>query len=63
MIPVFMRPEWTGLLVAGSPEQHFQKGYVSNHAFGAPVTKIIDDHDIALAASAGAEERMGAFVH
>jgi hypothetical protein len=42
LIPVFLAPEWTGLVVAGNPDMYWQQGFVSNHAFGAPVTKVIE---------------------
>ena len=41
LIPVFHRPEWIGILVAGDWGRNQSKGYVSNHIQGPPVSKAI----------------------
>lgn len=41
MIPSFVRPEWTRIIVAGNPDMYWQRGYVSNHVQGRPTTRII----------------------
>jgi hypothetical protein len=41
LVPVFLTPESIRILVAGNPDMYWQRGYVNNHAQGAPVTKLI----------------------
>ena len=41
LIPVFQRPEWIGIVVAGDWGRNQSKGYVSNHIQGPPVSKPI----------------------
>ena len=41
LIPAFVRPEWTRIVVAGNPDMYWQRGYVSNHAQGRPTTRIV----------------------
>ena len=40
-VPVLLRPDWTGIIVAGDPGRNQSKAYVNNHEQGAPVTKQI----------------------
>lgn len=40
-IPVFQRPEWIGIVVAGDWGRNQSKGYCSNHVQGPPVSKRI----------------------
>jgi hypothetical protein len=41
LLPVFIRPEWIGIVVAGNPGKAWQRGYMNNHEQGPPVTKRI----------------------
>jgi hypothetical protein len=41
MVPVFVRPEWIGIVVSGDPGRNQSKGYVQNHKQGPPVSKKI----------------------
>ncbi|OGA55268.1 MAG: hypothetical protein A3G24_24510 [Betaproteobacteria bacterium RIFCSPLOWO2_12_FULL_62_13] len=41
MVPVFQRPEWIGIVVAGDWGRNQSKGYVSNHVQGPPVSRKI----------------------
>ncbi len=41
LVPVFQRPEWIGIVVAGDPGRNQSKGYVSNHVQGPPVSRKI----------------------
>ena len=46
MVPVFQRPEWIGIVVAGDWGRNQSKGYVSNHVQGPPVSrKIVLPHN------------------
>jgi hypothetical protein len=45
LIPSFVRPEWTRIIVAGNPDMYWQRGYVSNHVQGRPTTRIIAHPD------------------
>jgi hypothetical protein len=40
-IPVFIRPEWIGIVVAGDPGRNQSKCYVSNHTQGPPVSRKV----------------------
>ncbi|MFC1988988.1 hypothetical protein ACFLVW_00205 [Chloroflexota bacterium] len=42
MVPVFLRPEWIGIVVSGDPDRNQSKGYINNHRQGAPVSKRVD---------------------
>ena len=42
MIPVFLKPEWIGIVVSGDPDRNQSKGYINNHEQGAPVSKRIE---------------------
>jgi hypothetical protein len=48
LIPVFLRPELTRIVVAGNPNMYYQRGFMS-HVAGAPVTKIIQRAPAAVA--------------
>ncbi len=41
LVPMFVRPEWIGIVVAGSPARNQSRAYVNNHAQGAPVTRRV----------------------
>ena len=41
LIPVFQKPEWIGIVVAGDPGRNQSKGYCSNHVQGPPVSKPV----------------------
>ena len=41
LIPTFLQPEWTRIIVAGNPGMFWQRGYVNNHEQGAPVTRKV----------------------
>ena len=42
MVPVFLRPEWTGIVVSGDPGRNQSKGYVENQRQGPPISKKIE---------------------
>ena len=41
LVPVFVRPEWIGIVVAGDPGRNQSKGYVQNHKHGRPVSRRV----------------------
>jgi hypothetical protein len=41
LVPVFIRPEWIGIVVSGDPGRNQNKGFVENHDQGPPVSKRI----------------------
>lgn len=41
LVPVFIYPEWIGIVVAGDPGRNQSKGFCSNHIQGPPVSKRI----------------------
>ena len=41
LVPVFQKPEWIGIMVAGDEGRNQSKGYVSNHTQGPPVSKLV----------------------
>jgi hypothetical protein len=41
MVPVFLRPEWIGVVVSGDPGRTRCRGYVQNHEQGPPVSRKI----------------------
>lgn len=41
LVPVFQKPEWIGIVVAGDPGRNQSKGYCSNHVQGPPVSRKI----------------------
>ncbi|MFC1966247.1 hypothetical protein ACFLWI_04800, partial [Chloroflexota bacterium] len=42
MVPVFMKPEWTGIVVSGDSDRNQAKGYFQNGKQGPPVSKRIE---------------------
>lgn len=42
MIPVFIKPEWIGVVVSGDPGRNRSRGYIQNHEQGAPVSRKIE---------------------
>ncbi|MBI2909317.1 MAG: hypothetical protein HYX92_16860 [Chloroflexi bacterium] len=41
LVPVFLKPEWTGIVVSGDPGRNQSKGYAQNQKQGVPVSKRI----------------------
>jgi hypothetical protein len=41
MVPVFIKPEWIGIVVSGDPGRNRSREYVQNHEQGAPVSRRI----------------------
>jgi hypothetical protein len=41
MVPVFIRPDWIGVVVSGDPGRTRCRGYAQNHEQGPPVSKKI----------------------
>ena len=41
LVPVFLKPDWIGIVVSGDPDRNQSKGYVQNHEQGVPVSKRI----------------------
>ena len=41
LIPVFMKPEWIGIVVAGDPARNQSRGYMNNHEQGPPISKRV----------------------
>jgi hypothetical protein len=42
MVPVFIKPEWIGIVVTGDPGRNRSREYVQNHEQGAPVSRRIE---------------------
>ncbi len=42
MVPVFIKPEWIGVIVSGDAGRNRSRGYIQNHEQGAPVSRKID---------------------
>lgn len=42
LVPLFIDPDWIGIVVAGNPSRNQSKAYVGNHAQGAPVAGRIN---------------------
>ena len=42
MVPVFIKPEWIGVVVSGDDGRNRSRGYIQNHEQGAPVSKKVD---------------------
>jgi hypothetical protein len=42
MVPVFLKPEWIGIVVSGDPGRNRSRGYVQNHEQGPPVSRRIE---------------------
>ncbi|MFH1485945.1 MAG: hypothetical protein ABIH46_07735 [Chloroflexota bacterium] len=41
LVPVFLRPEWIGIVVSGDPGRNQSKGYVQTQKQGVPVSKKV----------------------
>lgn len=41
MVPVFIKPEWIGIVIAGDPGRNQSKGFCSNHIQGVPTSKRV----------------------
>lgn len=41
LVPVFIRPEWIGIVVSGDPGRNQSKGFVQNHEHAPPVSRRI----------------------
>jgi hypothetical protein len=41
MVPVFLKPEWIGIVVSGDSGRNRSRGYVQNHEQGPPVSRRI----------------------
>jgi hypothetical protein len=41
MVPVFLKPEWIGIVVSGDSGRNRSRGYVQNHEQGPPISKRI----------------------
>jgi hypothetical protein len=56
LVPVFQKPEWIGIVVAGDAGRNQSKGFVCNHVQGVPTSRRIalpKDWDALLAATRG----------
>ncbi len=56
LVPVFQKPEWIGIVVAGDAGRNQSKGFVCNHVQGVPTSRRIalpKDWDALLAAARG----------
>lgn len=42
MVPVFLKPEWIGVVISGDPGRNRSRGYVQNHEQGPPVSRRIE---------------------
>ncbi|HSW59022.1 MAG TPA: hypothetical protein VLH15_11500 [Dehalococcoidales bacterium] len=42
LIPVFIKPEWIGVVVSGDPGRNRSRGYIQNHEQGPPVSRLIE---------------------
>ena len=42
MVPVFLKPEWIGIVVSGDPGRNHNRGYIPNHEQGAPTSRKIE---------------------
>jgi hypothetical protein len=41
LIPVFMKPEWIQIVLAGDPARNQSRGYMNNHEQGPPVSREV----------------------
>ncbi|MFH1486154.1 MAG: hypothetical protein ABIH46_08795, partial [Chloroflexota bacterium] len=41
LVPVFLRPDWIGIVVSGDPGRNQSKGYVQNQKQGIPISRRI----------------------
>jgi hypothetical protein len=42
LIPVFIKPEWIGVVVSGDSGRNRSRGYIQNHEQGPPVSRVIE---------------------
>lgn len=42
LVPVFIKPEWIGIVVAGDPNRNQSRGFVQNHDQAPPISKKIE---------------------
>lgn len=42
LVPVFQRPEWISIVVAGDSARNQSKGYVNNHVQGPPISRKVE---------------------
>jgi hypothetical protein len=42
MVPVFIKPEWIGVVISGDAGRNRSRGYIQNHEQGAPVSRKIE---------------------
>lgn len=42
LVPLFLRPEWIDIVVAGNPARNQSRAYVGNHGQGVPVTRVVE---------------------
>ena len=42
MVPVFIKPEWIGVIVSGDAGRNRSRGYIQNHEQGAPVSRKVE---------------------
>lgn len=42
MVPVFLKPEWIGVVVSGDPGRNQSRGYVQNQIQGPPISRKIE---------------------
>jgi hypothetical protein len=42
MVPVFIKPEWIGVVVSGDPGRNRSRGYIQNHEQGAPISRKVE---------------------
>jgi hypothetical protein len=42
LVRVFVKQEWTNIVVAGDPGRNQSRGYVQHHRQGVPVSKKVD---------------------
>lgn len=45
LVPQFVRPEWIGIVVAGSSARNQSRAYVSNHGQGVRTTRRVEEPD------------------
>jgi hypothetical protein len=41
LVPVFLKPEWIGIVVSGDEGRNRSRGYVQNHEQGPPISRRI----------------------
>jgi hypothetical protein len=43
LVPMFVNPDWIGIVVAGNPHRNQSRAYIGNHAQGVPVSRVIEE--------------------